>query len=353
MTRKVLLLLPGDGIGPEVVAQAERVLLAVDATQGSGLQLLRGRVGGAALDVDGCPLPMQTLEAVRGCDAVLLGAVGGPAWADVPRELRPEQGLLALRRELGLYINLRPAFLYPELVECSPLRDAAGLDLVLVRELAGGLYYGEPRGIRTVAGGREGYNTLRYHEREIERVAEYAFALARQRRGRLCSVDKANVLETMELWREVCGRVGLRYPDVALEHLYVDNAAMQMVLDPRRFDVMLADNLFGDVLSDLAGALCGSIGLLPSASLGGQAGLYEPVHGSAPDIAGQDRANPLACILSAALLLRHSLGNETLALQVEAAVQGVLRDGLLPVELGGNLGTAAMGDAVLERLCAG
>ena len=351
MTRRVLLLLPGDGIGPEVVAQAERVLLAVAA--GSGLQLLRGRVGGAALDVDGCPLPMQTLEAARGCDAVLLGAVGGPAWADAPRELRPERGLLALRQELGLYINLRPAFLYPELVEHSPLRDAAGLDLVLVRELAGGLYYGEPRGIRTVDGGREGYNTLRYHEREIERVAEYAFALARQRRGKVCSVDKANVLETMELWREVCGQVALRYPDVALEHLYVDNAAMQMVLDPRRFDVLLTDNLFGDVLSDLAGALCGSIGLLPSASLGGRAGLYEPVHGSAPDIAGQDRANPLACILSVALLLRHSLADETGALRVETAVQGVLRDGLLPVELGGSLGTTAIGDAVLERLCAG
>lgn len=348
-----VLVLPGDGIGPEVTAQAERVLRALDAAHKLELKLTHGQVGGEAIDAEGSPLPAATLEVARAGDAVLLGAVGGPRWDGVARALRPEQGLLELRRELGLYINLRPAFLYPELAALSPLKEAVGLDLVIVRELAGGLYYGEPRGLRVVHGKREAYNTLRYREDEIARVAEFAFAQARERRGRVCSVDKANVLESMQLWREVCGQVGERYPGVTLEHLYVDNAAMQMVLDPRRFDVILAANLFGDVLSDLAGALCGSIGLLPSASLGtaDAPGLYEPVHGSAPDLAGQDRANPLACILSVAMMLRYSLGRVDLAGRVEAAVANVLKDGLRPLELAADgLGTRALGDAVLERL---
>ena len=353
-----VLLLPGDGIGPEIVAQGERVLLALRDRHGLALEIRHGAIGGAAVEAAGRPLPPATLESARECDAVLLGAVGGPRWEGLQRELRPERGLLDLRAALGLYANLRPARLYPELAAASSLRPevVSGLDLLIVRELTGGLYFGEPRGLRTLdTGERQGYNTLRYSEREVERIARAAFAAAAGRSGRLCSVDKANALESLDLWRQVVSAVAADYPGVALRHLYVDNAAMQLVKAPRQFDVLLTENLFGDILSDLAAMLTGSIGMLPSASLNGEGrGMYEPVHGSAPDIAGEDRANPLACILSVAMMLRHSLRGEALAQRVEEAVRACLRDGLRTPDIHSpgmrEVGTRAMGEAVIARL---
>ncbi|WP_043766451.1 3-isopropylmalate dehydrogenase [Algiphilus aromaticivorans] len=360
-----LLLLPGDGIGPEVVAEAERVLAALRDRFGLEVEWSEGLIGGAAIDAEGDPLPASTLEAARVADATLLGAVGGPKWEAIERSIRPERGLLRIRSELGLYANLRPAMLFKELAGASSLRPelVAGLDILIVRELTGGIYFGQPRGIRQgephpdgrPGGQRVGFNTLVYSEFEIERIARSAFEAARKRDKRVCSVDKANVLECSELWREVVTRVAADYPDCELSHMYVDNAAMQLVRAPKQFDVIVTGNLFGDVLSDIAAMLTGSIGMLPSASVNEKAqGLYEPVHGSAPDIAGQDKANPLAAILSLAMLLRHSLDRGDLADRVEAAVAGVLADGLRTGDLAGEggtpVGTRAMGEAVVARL---
>ncbi len=357
MTHKILSL-PGDGIGPEIVAEALRVLDVLRGDFGFDFELEHAAIGGAGYDAKGHPLPDETLALARAADAVLLGAVGGPQYERLPRELRPERGLLGIRAALDLFANLRPALMYPELVDASTLRAevVAGLDLMIVRELTGGIYFGKPRGIQTLDDGqREGFNTMRYNEREIERIARVAFEAAMLRDKRLCSVDKANVLEVSELWREVVERVGREYPEVALSHMYVDNAAMQLVRAPKQFDVMVTSNLFGDILSDAAAMLTGSIGMLPSASLNSaRAGMYEPIHGSAPDIAGQGKANPLATILSVAMMLRYTLARGDLAVRVETAVGAVLRDGVRTADIhspGTRLvGTGGMGDEVVAAL---
>jgi len=352
-----VLVLPGDGIGPEIVAEALKVMVYLQE-QGLDLELEEGLVGGAACDRTGVPLPEETLERAREADAVLLGAVGGPRWEGLERPLRPEQGLLGLRAALDLFANLRPAILYPELVGASTLRPevVSGLDLMIVRELTGGIYFGRPRGIETLEDGeRRGFNTLSYRESEIRRIAHLAFQTARRRDRRLCSVDKANVLESTELWREVMTEVAAEYPDVVLSHMYVDNAAMQLVRAPRQFDVIVTTNMFGDILSDEAAMLTGSIGMLPSASLNARGqGMYEPIHGSAPDIAGQGVANPLATILSVAMMLRHSLDRARWAERIEAAVASVLARGLRTADIWcegtTRVGTAEMGDAVVAAL---
>lgn len=357
MTSEILIL-PGDGIGPEIVAEAEKVLNALKRNHGLDVNLQHALIGGAAIDVAGKPLPETTLEAARQADAVLLGAVGGPKWDNIERANRPERGLLALRAGLGLFANLRPALVYAELAGASTLKPevVADLDIMIVRELTGGIYFGEPRGIRTLENGeREGFNTERYNETEIRRIARIAFETAQKRQGRICSIDKANVLEATELWREVVTDVATDYPDVTLTHMYVDNAAMQLVREPRQFDVLLTNNIFGDILSDLAAMLTGSIGLLPSASLAAsRQGLYEPIHGSAPDIAGRNIANPLATILSVAMLLRYSLDADTLAGRVEWAVREVLAAGLRTADIAGDdrppVGTREMGNAVVSAL---
>lgn len=357
MTARVLLL-PGDGIGPDIVSEARKLLDALRDEHGLDVRVDDGLMGGAAVDATGDPLPEATLSKACESDAILLGAVGGPRWDSLERAQRPETGLLGIRRELGLFGNLRPAILYPQLAGASSLKHelVAGLDLMIVRELTGGLYFGEPRGTETRSdGARCGWNTLVYDSNEIERIGRLGFETARRRGGRLCSVDKANVLEVSALWREVMDGLAGDYPDVELSHMYVDNAAMQLVRDPRQFDVMVTTNLFGDILSDCAAMLTGSIGMLPSASLDENGrGLYEPVHGSAPDIAGQDQANPLATILSTAMMLRYSLDAGALADRVEAAVGRVLDDGLrtpdIHTEGMRRVGTSAMGDAVIEAL---
>jgi len=353
-----ILVLPGDGIGPEIVTEAEKVIQALIGRHGLKVEIEHGLIGGSAVDATGKPLPDETLEKARASNAVLLGAVGGPKWETIERTIRPERGLLAIRAGMGLYANLRPALLYDALAGASTLKPevVADLDIMIVRELTGGIYFGEPRGIRNTANGhREGYNTLVYNETEIQRIAEMAFKVAQKRAGRVCSVDKANVLEATELWREVVTEVASGYPDVSLQHMYVDNAAMQLVRDPKQFDVIVTTNMFGDILSDLASMLTGSIGMLPSASINqsGQ-GLYEPIHGSAPDIAGQNKANPLATILSVAMLLRYSLNEETQARRVESAVQQVLTNGLRTADIYSKgtqiVSTAEMGDAVITAL---
>lgn len=357
MSRRILML-PGDHIGGEIVAEADKVLRAVDSRYGLDLDLDYGLIGGAALDAEGVPLPDSTLAGARQSDAILLGAVGGPQWDGVDRELRPERGLLQIRSELGLFANLRPALLYPQLAEASSLKPeiVSGLDLLIVRELTGGIYFGEPRGIRTLENGeREGFNTDVYRESEIQRIAHLAFRLACQRGRRLCSVDKANVLEVTALWREVLQSIAPSYPDVELTHLYVDNAAMQLVMAPKQFDVMVTGNLFGDILSDAAAMLTGSIGMLPSASLNEAGfGLYEPCHGSAPDISGQGRANPLATILSVAMMMRYTLAEPGVAIAIEAAVGEVLDAGLRTADICAQgqtpITTEAMGDAVVAAL---
>ncbi|MGC8696931.1 MAG: 3-isopropylmalate dehydrogenase [Halothiobacillus sp.] len=359
--QKNILILPGDGIGPEITAQAVRVLKAV--TQGSDLTLhfVDGVIGGAAYDAAGHPFPEVTRQAALAADAVLLGAVGGPAYDNLDRPLRPERGLLGIRSAMGLFANLRPAILYPQLANSSSLKPevVAGLDILIVRELTGGVYFGQPRGIRevTVDGRiqREGFNTMHYNELEIERIGRVAFDAAMQRNKKVCSVDKANVLETSELWREVMIRLAKEYPEVELTHMYVDNAAMQLVRAPKQFDVMVTENLFGDILSDQASMLTGSIGMLPSASLNSQGqGLYEPSHGSAPDIAGLGIANPLATILSAAMLLRYSFHRGDLAGRIEAAVSTVLDQGLRTADIctpkDRKVSTIEMGDAVVAAL---
>jgi 3-isopropylmalate dehydrogenase len=355
---KKILILPGDGIGPEIVAEAVKVLDALVADGTLSLTLENGLVGGAAYDAAGDPLPEETLQAARTADAVLLGAVGGPKWEPLPIAKRPEKGLLGLRAGLGLFANLRPAILYPQLAEASTLKPevVSGLDILIVRELTGGIYFGQPRGIETLPSGeRRGINTLVYTESEVERICRVAFDLARKRGKRLCSVDKANVLECTEMWREVAIRVGADYPDVALSHMYVDNAAMQLVRAPKQFDVMVTTNMFGDILSDCAAMLTGSIGMLPSASLNAEGrGMYEPIHGSAPDIAGKGVANPLATILSVAMMLRYSLDAPAAADRIESAVSAVLDQGLRTADILSagmrQVGTAEMGDAVVGAL---
>ncbi len=349
--------LPGDGIGRETVPQALKVLRALERT-GLQFDFTHGLIGGAAVEAGEAPLPQRTLDLARASDAILFGAVGDYANDKLPRDQRAGSGLLRLRKELTLFANFRPAKLFPELIGASSLRPeiVEGMDLVILRELNGDLYFGEPRGISTLPSGeRVGINTMRYTESEIERIAHAGFRMAQKRRRKLCSVDKANVLETMVLWREVVTRIGREYPDVELSHLYVDAAAMSLLRDPRQFDVIVTGNVFGDILSDEAAMLTGSLGMLPSASLGeGTLGLYEPVHGSAPDIAGKDIANPLATIMSAAMMLRHSFGLDEAADRVEAAVRRVLADGLRTADIrqeGTSLvGTEAMGDAVAAAL---
>ncbi|MCL2487182.1 MAG: 3-isopropylmalate dehydrogenase [Oscillospiraceae bacterium] len=356
-------LLPGDGIGPEITKQAVRVLECAAEKYAFSLTFTEALIGGIAIAHTGCPLPEETLAVCRSADAVLLGAVGGPQWDTLPGDKRPEAGLLGIRTALGLFANLRPAIMYPQLRDACPLKpEIVGekLDLLVVRELTGGIYFGE-RGREYIDGVEGAYDTERYSVPEIERIARAAFEAARRRGksahcgGRVHSVDKANVLESSRLWRETVTRIGRAYPDVALIHMYVDNAAMQLVRDPGQFDVLLTNNMFGDILSDEASQIAGSIGMLPSASLrADKFGLYEPVHGSAPELAGQDTANPLAAILSAAMLLRYSLEREDAAVAVENAVQAALEDGLRTADIWSNecrlVGTAEMGNAVVEKL---
>ncbi len=357
MTKKILIL-PGDGIGPEIVAQAEKVLAFLIEERGVKLQLEHGLLGGCAVDEAGVPLPEETLAKAKESSAILLGSVGGPKWETIERSIRPERGLLAIRAGLGLFANLRPAVLFPQLATASTLREevVSDLDIMIVRELTGGIYFGEPRGIKKLDDGqRQGFNTLVYSESEIERIARIAFDIAQKRQGRLCSVDKANVLEATELWREVVTDLSKDYPNVELQHMYVDNAAMQLVRNPKQFDVIVTSNMFGDILSDLASMLTGSIGMLPSASLASDgSGMYEPIHGSAPDIAGQNVANPLATILSLSMLFRYSLSEAQLADQIEQAVSQVLTDGLRTKDIDAEgmtcVGTNEMGDAVVKAL---
>ena len=359
--RKIVIL-PGDGIGPEIMDQAVRVLESVNETHSLMLETETCLFGGAAYDATGKPLPDDTLTCCRNADAILLGAIGGPQYDSAPRDLRPERGLLGLRSELNLFANLRPAMLYPELAAASSLKPqlVAGLDLMILRELTGGIYFGQPRGIEERDGERVGINTMVYTESEIRRIAVRAFEIARQRGSRLCSVDKANVLEVSELWREVVIDVSRNYKDVELTHMYVDNAAMQLVREPKQFDVMVTSNLFGDVLSDAAAMLTGSIGMLPSASLDIDGkGMYEPVHGSAPDITGKGIANPLATILSLAMMLRYTLNEAAAADAVEAAVATVIREGYRCADIAAGtpnettVNTTEMGSAVLAALQAG
>ncbi len=346
--------LPGDGIGPEIVAQAVRVLKALDLK----FEMEEAPVGGAGYRALGHPLPESTLKLARESDAILFGAVGDFSLDTLPRALRPEQAILGLRKELNLFANFRPALVYPELVHTSSLKAevVAGLDILIIRELTGGVYFGQPRGIRTLENGeREGFDTMRYSESEIRRVTHVGFQAAQKRGRRLCSVDKANVLDTMQLWREVVTDVAKDYPDVELSHMYVDNAAMQLLKNPKQFDVIVTGNMFGDILSDEASMLTGSIGMLPSASLNERNfGLYEPIHGSAPDIAGKNIANPLATILSAAMMLRYTFNNLEAAERIENAVRKVLELGYRTADIiepaGRKVGTVEMGDAVLKAL---
>ena len=357
MTKKILIL-PGDGIGKEIVAEAVKVLECLRSDFGLGAELEQGLVGGSAYDATGHPLPEATMALARESDAILLGAVGGPKWEPLDISVRPEKGLLGLRSGLELFANLRPALLYPQLADASTLKPdlVSGLDLMIVRELTGGIYFGQPRGVRQLdSGERQGFNTLVYSESEIDRIARVAFDIAMKRAKRLCSVDKANVLEVSELWREVVSGVGADYPEVELGHMYVDNAAMQLVKWPKQFDVMVTKNMFGDILSDAAAMLTGSIGMLPSASLDASGkGMYEPIHGSAPDIAGRDVANPLATILSVAMMLRYTLDQPVLADAIEGAVGRVLDAGLRTADIMSEgcreVGTAEMGEAVLAEL---
>ncbi len=356
MSKKIVIL-PGDGIGPEIVAEGIKVLEKIRDSLGLNIEWETALMGGAAYDAKGDPLPEETLALCRAADAILFGAVGGPVYDKAPRELRPERGLLRLRSELNLFSNLRPAILYPQLEDASTLKPevVSGLDIMILRELTGGIYFGQPRGVETLPSGeRRGFNTLEYTESEIERIGRSAFDIAMKRNKRVCSVDKANVLEFSELWREIMEKVALDYPEVELSHMYVDNAAMQLVRAPKQFDVIVTTNMFGDILSDAAAMLTGSIGMLPSASLNANGkGLYEPIHGSAPDIAGQGKANPLATILSIALMMRYSFGEMAIADQIEKAVGTVLDQGLRTLDIGGGdnaASTEQMGDAVVAAL---
>ena len=348
-----LAVLPGDGIGPEIIAQALKVLRKL----GLALELQEAPVGGAGYEAAGDPLPPATLALAKAADAILFGAVGDARYDKLERAKRPEQAILGLRKTLGLFANLRPAQVHTELASASALKPevVAGLDILIVRELTGDIYFGEPKGIRETAGEREGFDTMRYRESEIRRIARVAFEAARKRSKRVCSIDKANVLETSQLWREVMSQEGAKHPNIELSHMYVDNCAMQLVRNPKQFDVIVTGNLFGDILSDEASMLTGSIGMLPSASLDARGkGLYEPIHGSAPDIAGRGVANPLATILSAAMMLRYSLGQPQAAERIEAAVAKVLKAGVRTADIhtagARKVGTQEMGDAVLAAL---
>jgi len=355
---QTIAILAGDGIGPEIIDEAVKLLNVLQTRFGLDVELKQALVGGAAYDATGNPLPEETLNLAKQADAVLLGAVGGYKWESLDFSVRPERGLLGLRSSLNLFANLRPALLFPELANASTLKAevVSGLDVLIVRELTGGIYFGQPRGMRTLESGeREGFNTLIYKESEIERIARVAFESAEKRQKRVCSVDKANVLEATELWRDVVTTVSKDYPQIQLSHMYVDNAAMQLVRNPKQFDVIVTTNMFGDILSDLAAQLTGSIGMLPSASLdANNKGMYEPIHGSAPDIAGQNKANPLATLLSVAMLLRYSLNQPTLADLVEKAVSQVLRNGLRTQDIAESgttvIGTREMGDAVVQEM---
>jgi len=352
-----ILILPGDGIGKEIVAQAVKVIDSLNANHDMGMSLVEGLIGGVAYDETGSPLPEETINSAKSCDSILLGAVGGPKWESLERDLRPERGLLGIRAELDLFANLRPAILYPQLANASSLKTeiVSGLDLMIVRELVGGIYFGEPRGVEVRDGERFGINSATYYESEIARIGHSAFQIAQKRGKRVCSVDKANVLEVCELWREVMEEVSRDYPDVSLSHMYVDNAAMQLVRDPKQFDVMVTSNLFGDVLSDCAAMLTGSIGMLPSASLNkNNYGMYEPIHGSAPDISGKDIANPLATILSVSMMLRYSLDQEELADKINSAVSEVLDQGYRTSDISSEgdkiVGTEGMGDLIVKAI---
>ena len=357
---KKIAVLPGDGIGVEIVAEAVKVLECLNREFGLNVEMEQALVGGAAYEAAGHPLPDATLALAKEADAVLLGAVGGYQWESLDISLRPEKGLLGLRKELGLFANLRPAILYPQLADSSTLKPdvVAGLDIMIVRELTGDIYFGQPRGVRVLENGeRQGFNTMVYSESEIERIGHTAFKIARKRNKKICSVDKANVLECTELWREVMIRVARDYPDVSLSHMYVDNAAMQLVRAPKQFDVMVTGNMFGDILSDCASMLTGSIGMLPSASLDANGkGMYEPIHGSAPDIAGKNMANPLATLLSVAMMLRYTLAEPELAQRIETAINSVLDGGLRTADIYSGvsgtqkIGTREMGDAVVAAL---
>ncbi|QXG45736.1 3-isopropylmalate dehydrogenase [Pseudomonas viridiflava] len=355
---KQILILPGDGIGPEIMTEAVKVLELANEKYQLGFELTHDVIGGAAIDKHGVPLADETLDRARKADAVLLGAVGGPKWDTIERDIRPERGLLKIRAQLGLFGNLRPAILYPQLADASSLKPeiVAGLDILIVRELTGGIYFGAPRGVRVLDNGeREAYDTLPYSESEIRRIARVGFDMAMVRNKKLCSVDKANVLSSSQLWREIVEQVAKDYPEVELSHMYVDNAAMQLVRAPKQFDVIVTDNLFGDILSDQASMLTGSIGMLPSASLDtNNKGMYEPCHGSAPDIAGKGIANPLATILSVSMMLRYSFNLTDTADAIEKAVSVVLDQGLRTGDIfsTGNtkVGTQEMGDAVVAAL---
>lgn len=351
-----ILVLPGDGIGQEITKQAVKVINKLNEG-GLGIELVDGLIGGTAYDKTGSPLPQETIDKAKECDSILLGAVGGYQWEKLERDLRPERGLLGLRSEFDLFSNLRPAIVYPQLANSSTLKQevVAGLDLMIVRELVGGIYFGKPRGIEIRNSEKFGFNTACYSESEIERIAHSAFQIAEKRGKKLCSVDKANVLEVCELWREVMERVAKDYPSVELSHLYVDNAAMQLVRYPKQFDTIVTSNLFGDVLSDLAAQLTGSIGMLPSASLNADNfGMYEPIHGSAPDIAGKDIANPIATILSVAMMLRYSFNNEAGAKKIEEAVAKILDKNYRTADIMSEnttlVGTEEMGDLIASEL---
>ena len=357
MTKKIAVL-PGDGIGTEIVEQAIKVLDFLNTDMNLGFEFENGLIGGAAYDVHGTPFPQQTIDLVKPADAILLGAVGGYKWESLDISVRPEKGLLGLRSTLNLFSNLRPAILYPQLADASTLKPevVSGLDLMIVRELTGGIYFGQPRGVRVLENGeRQGFNTATYTESEVRRIGHSAFRIAQKRHKKLCSVDKANVLECTEFWREIMIDLSKEYPDVTLSHMYVDNAAMQLVRAPKQFDVIVTSNLFGDVLSDCASMLTGSIGMLPSASLDEHGkGMYEPIHGSAPDIAGQDIANPLATILSAAMMLRYTFNNEAAALRIEKAVNDALDSNVRTADIYAagtqKVRCSQMGDAVVSSL---
>jgi 3-isopropylmalate dehydrogenase len=348
--------LPGDGIGKEIVPEAVKVLEAIGRLHGLAFSFKEAIVGGGAIDLHGRPLPDETLAIAKAADAVLLGAVGGPKWDGVDSSIRPEKALLGLREQLGLYANLRPARLFPQLIDASTLKREVieGTDLLVVRELTGGIYFGEPRGIKPYRNEERGINTEVYTTKEITRIAKVAFEAARKRRRKVCSVDKANVLESSALWRKVVIEVHKDYSDVELSHLYVDNCAMQLIRNPKQFDVIVTTNLFGDILSDEAAMLTGSIGMLPSASLGGRTAMYEPIHGSAPDIAGQNKANPLATILSAAMMLKYSFEQDKAADEIEHAVLGVLDQGYRTADIASPgmklVGTKEMGELVVKQL---
>jgi 3-isopropylmalate dehydrogenase len=356
MTKKIAVL-PGDGIGPEIVREAVKVLEVMKASHGLAVEMEEAPIGGAGYDAAGDPLPAETLALAQAADAVLLGAVGGPQYDTLDRPLRPERGLLRIRKELNLFANLRPALLYPELAEASTLKPevVSGLDIMIVRELTGDVYFGQPRGIEQRNGERVGFNTMLYSESEVRRVAHVAFRIAMKRDRRLCSVEKANVLECSELWKEVVIEVGKEYPEVELSHMYVDNAAMQLVRAPKQFDVIVTGNIFGDILSDAASMLTGSIGMLPSASLDqNNKGMYEPIHGSAPDIAGKNSANPLATILSVSMMLRYTFADETAAQRIDDAVSDVLAAGYRTADIYSagtrKVSCSEMGDAVVAAL---